>query len=372
MQLLREWFVRRFSNPQVFILVVLVLLGVVAVWAFGNILAPLFAALVIAYLLEGLVMRFEGLGVPRILGVSLVFIAFVASLLVMFFGIVPLLTRQVTQLVQQVPALVNRLQTTIETLPEKYPELVSQEQINTFMGSLGDQLAEGGQSLVGQTLASINGIITLLVFLVLVPILVFFLMKDKHQLVTWFQQFLPRDRHLAISVWREVDVQLGNYVRGKALEIFLVGVVSFVTFQFLSLQYAALLATVVGFSVLVPYIGASVVTLPVAIVAFYQFGWSSQFAWVLVAYGVIQMLDGNALVPLLFSEVVNLHPVAIIVAVLLFGGIWGFWGVFFAIPLATLSSALLTAFRTGQMAASEGHGEGQLESQVGMMNHPPI
>lgn len=353
MQLLREWFVRRFSNPQVFILLALVLLGVIAVWAFGNILAPLFAALVIAYLLEGLVVRLERFGLPRLLVVSLVFLIFVASLMIMFFGVVPLLTRQVTQLVQQLPAFVNRLQTTIETLPEKYPDLVSQDQINSFMGSLGDQLGEAGQSLVTQTLASISGIITLLVFLVLVPILVFFLMKDKHQLIGWFQQFLPQERHLAISVWREVDVQIGNYVRGKAVEIFLVGVVSFVTFRFLDLQFAALLATVVGFSVLVPYIGAAVVTLPVAIVAFYQFGWTSQFAWVLAAYGIIQVLDGNALVPLLFSEVVNLHPVAIIVAVLLFGGIWGFWGVFFAIPLATLSSALLRAFRTGQMAASE-------------------
>ncbi|MEM1090064.1 MAG: AI-2E family transporter [Pseudomonadota bacterium] len=353
MQLLREWFVRRFSNPQVFILLALVLLGFVAVWAFGNILAPLFAALVIAYLLEGVVIRLQDFGLPRLLVVSLVFVIFVATLLVMFFGIVPLLTRQVTQLVQQVPAFVNRLQTTIETLPEKYPELVSQEQITAFMGSLGDQLAEAGQGLVTQTLASISGVITLLVFLVLVPILVFFLLKDKHQLIAWFQQFLPKDRHLAISVWREVDVQLGNYVRGKAVEILVVGVVTFVTFQFLNLQYAALLATIVGFSVLVPYIGAAVVTLPVAIVAFYQFGWTSQFAWVLISYGIIQMLDGNALVPLLFSEVVDLHPVAIIAAVLLFGGVWGFWGVFFAIPLATLSSALLRAIRTGQIAASE-------------------
>ncbi|MEM9533576.1 MAG: AI-2E family transporter [Pseudomonadota bacterium] len=353
MQVVRDWFERRFSNPQVFILLALVVVGVIGVWAFGNILAPLFAALVIAYLLEGVVVRLEKYGLPRLLVVSLVFVLFVASLLIMFFGIVPLLTRQVTQLVQQVPAFINRFQTTVQTLPEKYPELVSQEQIDTFLNSLSDQLAEAGQAVVTQTLASISGVITLLVFFVLVPILVFFLMKDKHQLIAWCQQFLPRDRHLAISVWREVDGQIGNYVRGKALEIFIVGVVTFITFRFLDLQYAALLATVVGFSVLVPYIGAAVVTLPVAIVAFYQFGWSGQFAWVLVSYGIIQMLDGNALVPLLFSEVVDLHPVAIIGAVLLFGGIWGFWGVFFAIPLATLCSALLRAIRQQTEAGRE-------------------
>jgi putative permease len=104
------------------------------------------------------------------------------------------------------------------------------------------------------------------------------------------------------------------------------------------------LSVLVGVSVLVPYIGATVVTLPVAVVAYFQWGWGTDFAVVLIVYGVIQALDGNVLVPLLFSEVVNLHPIAIIVSVLVFGGLWGFWGVFFAIPLATLVNAVLVAW----------------------------
>ena len=79
-------------------------------------------------------------------------------------------------------------------------------------------------------------------------------------------------------------------------------------------------------------------------IAFFQWGWGSEFAYLIIAYGIIQALDGNVVVPLLFSEAVNLHPVAIIVAVLLFGGLWGFWGVFFAIPLATLVKAVLHAW----------------------------
>ena len=86
------------------------------------------------------------------------------------------------------------------------------------------------------------------------------------------------------------------------------------------------------------------VTIPVAAVAYFQWGLSSDFYWVIAAYLVIQALDGNALVPLLFSEVVNLHPIAIIVAILVFGGLWGFWGVFFAIPLATVVQAVLKAW----------------------------
>ena len=91
-------------------------------------------------------------------------------------------------------------------------------------------------------------------------------------------------------------------------------------------------------------VGATVVTFPVVMVAWFQWGWGPDFIWVTVAYLVIQALDGNVLVPLLFGEVVNLHPIAIIVAILVFGGLWGFWGVFFAIPLATLVNAVLRAW----------------------------
>ena len=133
-------------------------------------------------------------------------------------------------------------------------------------------------------------------------------------------------------------------MRGKVWEIFIVGAASYATFTLMGLNYALLLATIVGLSVIIPYIGAAVATLPVALIAWFQWGWSADFGWLLFAYGVLQALDGYLLVPLLFSEVVNLHPVAIIIAILVFGGLWGFWGVFFAIPLATLVNAVLHAW----------------------------
>ena len=141
-----------------------------------------------------------------------------------------------------------------------------------------------------------------------------------------------------------MDQQIANYVRGKAVEILLVGSVTFLAFLLLGLNYAVLLAVLVGLSVLIPYIGATIVTVPVAAVAYLQFGWGGDFALVMVIYGVIQFIDGNILVPLLFSEAVNLHPVAIITAILFFGGVWGFWGIFFAIPLATLLKAVINAW----------------------------
>jgi putative permease len=344
MEFLKAWFKRTFSDPQVVILGLFLVVGFAVVFGLGRMLAPVFASIVIAYLLEAIVFRLRKLGLPRFPVVVLVFLFFMAILFFLLFGLVPMLSRQLTQLVQQFPNWINQGQALLEQLPERYPQLVSEQQIQTIIANIGSELAGLGQQLLSWSLASVASVFGLLIFLVLMPVLVFFLLKDKHTLIGWFVGYLPRERSLVSSVWAEVEAQIANYVRGKVGEIVIVGAVSYITFVALGLQYSALLATLVGFSVLIPYIGAAVITLPVALVAFFQWGWGWDFGQVMIAYAVIQALDGNVLVPLLFSEAVNLHPVAIIVAILVFGGLWGFWGVFFAIPLATLVQAVLKAW----------------------------
>jgi len=338
----KDWYHRNFSDPQVVILALSLALGVVMVMTLGQILAPVFASVILAYLLEGLVGRLESFGVPRLIAVLAVFSAFMAVVVVLFFGITPMITRQLVQAVRELPTYIGQIQQFVTELPERYPQIVGEKQINEVLGKIGEDIgAYGGQVVSPSGLMYLFGVV---IFLVLIPILVFFMLKDKHQILTWVQRYLPRNRGLAAQVWREVDAQIGNYVRGKVLEILIVWIVTFVAFWWLELPFAMLLSMLVGFSVLIPYIGAAVMTIPVAIAAFIKFGVSPDFAWVMAVYAVIQLLDGNVLVPVLFSEVVSLHPIAIIVAVLVFGGIWGFWGVFFAIPLATLVNAVLRAW----------------------------
>jgi putative permease len=201
-----------------------------------------------------------------------------------------------------------------------------------------------GQTIVSQSFATLTTLFSLVIYLVLVPLLVFFFLKDKAVIFRWLGSFLPSNRPFMQAIWAEMNEQAANYVRGKVIEIIIVGSASYIAFVVLGLNYAALLAISVGLSVLIPYVGAAVVTIPVLAVGFYQWGMGAEFYWLFGVYMVIQALDGNVLVPLLFSEAVNLHPVAIIMAVLVFGGLWGFWGIFFAIPLATLIKALLYAW----------------------------
>ncbi len=348
-----SWFRRYFSNPQAVFLAVVLVLGFTVVLTMGYMLIPLLAAVVIAYLLEGLVAALERRGTPRIWAVLIVFSAFLAFVAVVLLGIVPLLGSQVKEFFRELPNYINQGQAALQRLPEHY-SYITQGQINDFIVSVRGQITGVGQHIVTLSLASIPGLITLVVYLILVPLLVFFFLKDKQLIVGWGLSFLPRERSLAARVWHDVDVQLGNYVRGKFWEILIVGLATYVGFAVMDMKYAILMAVLVGLSVIIPYIGATVVTIPVALVAYFQWGWSADFAYLMIFYLVVQALDGNLLVPLLFSEVVNLHPVAIIVSILVFGGLWGFWGVFFAIPLATLVKVLLDAWpRTPQPGDSD-------------------
>ncbi len=344
MKPIRDWFERYFSDPQVVILALLLVVGFAVVLTVGDMLLPVLAGVVIAYLLEGIAALMERKGVPRLAAVLLVFSLFMAFLVFVIFGLLPMVSQQASELIRELPKMIARGQELLLSLPEKYPQVVSEDQVRQMIQAVRGELTAWGQQVLSLSLASVVGLITLMVYLVLLPLLVFFFLKDKARILAWLVSYLPRNRELSTTVWHDVDRQIGNYVRGKFWEIVIVWWASYITFSVMGLNYAMLLGLAVGLSVIIPYIGAVVVTIPVAVIAYFQWGFTPEFGWLLLAYGIIQAIDGNVLVPLIFSEAVNLHPVAIIVAVLLFGGLWGFWGVFFAIPLATLVQAVLAAW----------------------------
>lgn len=343
-EMIRSWYNRHFSNPQVVILAFLLIAFFTIIIFFGNMLLPLLTSIVIAYLLEAVVQRLERLGTSRFFAASFVFTLFMLIMVYALVELIPLVSSQIAQFVDELPSMIGKIQQALLKLPEKYPGFINPEQVNELMRAVRTELGAVGQNVVSFSLSGIKSIITWMVYALLIAILVFFFLKDKKQIGTWFMRYLPRDRALVQQVWHEMDQQIGNYIRGKIIEIVIVGGATYIVFALMGLNYAALLGILVGLSVLVPYVGATVVTIPVALVAFFQWGWSTEFFYLLLAYGIVQAIDGNVIVPLLFSEAVNLHPVAIIIAIVVFGGLWGFWGVFFAIPLATLVKAVLNAW----------------------------
>jgi putative permease len=343
-ELFRNWYKRYLSDPQVIILAILLILGFVIIVMLGKMLVPVFAGIVIAFLLDGLVSLFMRCRIPRKVSVIVVFLVFMVCLVLLLVVFLPLLSNQIGRLFQELPSMIDGVQKAFMRLPERYPDFISEEQIQNVIGFLGTQLTKVGQGLVSFSVASVRGVISIVVYLILVPFLVFFFLKDKAVILQWLSGFLPENRVLATEVWQEVNQQIANYIRGKMWEIIIICVATYLTFLALKLEFAMLLALIVGLSVLIPYIGAAVTYFPVALIAYFQWGLGVEFAYALIAYSIIQLLDGNLLAPLLLSGVVNLHPVAIIAAVLIFGGLWGFWGLIFAVPLATLVHAVIKAF----------------------------
>lgn len=355
LSLFQTWFKRHFSDPQIITLVVLLLTGFLTIFFLGAMLIPVFVSIIIAYLLEGIIQRLERFKIQRKVSVIVVTLLFMTCLTLALVGLFPLLAKQVALFVQELPTMLAKGQKTLTTLFAQHPDLMGRFQIDSLTTAIAAELTSQGQKLLSFSLAWVRSLISLIVYLVLVPLLVFFFLKDKAAILRWLAGFLPDDRNLSTIVWNEVNLQISNYVRGKIWEILFVWGVSYSTFALFELKFALLISFFVGISVLIPYIGATILVLPVALVAFFQWGLVAKSAYVVGAYGVIQALDGNLLAPLLLSEVVDLHPVAIIVSVLIFGGFWGIWGLFLAIPLATLVHAVIKAWKSiGHAQAKSG------------------
>ncbi len=344
LEIFQKWYERYFFEEESILLLVLLALGLLILLTIGDVLAPLLAAIVLAFLMQGISAQLTARGCPQWLALSVSFGTFVG----LFFGflllLLPLIWRQLLSLFQELPNMLNEVNNLLAVLPQRYPQMINEGQIRQLLNLAQSELANLGQSVVSYSLSSIPLLVTVLIYAILVPLLVFFLLKDRLLIQNWLGGFLPRQRPLLSRIWYEMNEQVANYARGKFIEILIVGMISYLAFWTLSLNYAALLALAVGLSVIIPYIGATVVTIPVFLIGMFQWGAGSELAWLMAVYVLIQALDGNVLVPLLFSEAVNLHPVAIILAVVFFGGIWGIWGVFFAIPLATLVKAVINAW----------------------------
>jgi putative permease len=349
--ILQQWYHRHFTDPQTVIFAFILIAGGLLVFVLNAHLMPILVAIIIAYLAEGLVAQLHRVNLGRTVAASIVTALMITAIILTFFVLLPLLSKQVSELFREMPNMLGKGQQLLLRLPEQYPDYVSAEQIEEVLTLARTELTSMGQRVVTISLSSVVGVITFLVYMILLPLMVFFFLKDKGIIISWLAEFLPEERRLLRTVWAELDIKIASYVRGKVIEVLIIWVASYIAFALMGLNYAMLLSLAVGLSVIIPYVGATVVTIPVALIAFFQWGATSEFGWLMAIYAFIQFLDGNLLVPLLFSEVVNLHPVAIIVAVVFFGSLWGVWGVFFAIPLATLIQAILKAWPSEDLIA---------------------
>jgi putative permease len=270
-----------------------------------------------------------------------------AITLIVFFGFylslftaLPSIGTQINNLLQNLPSIVSSFQSTLVEMNNYF----SQEDLDLIFANLTNQINSLLSSALGQLAGTITLMFNAILYAIMIPLMVFFFLKDKNELLPIAAFILPKENGFMQSVFSEMNDQLFNYVTGKFLEMIIVASASYALFAILGLPYAVLIAILVGLSVIIPIFGAILVTIPVVLIGLYEWGLTENFYWLLSLYLLIQILDGNVLVPILFSNRNNLHPVVIIIAVLFFGGIWGFWGLFFAIPLATFIKAIINSW----------------------------
>lgn len=339
-----DWFRRNFSDPAAVGLFFTILFFLLFLEFFGHFFMPVLISIVLAYLLLSVVRVLTKLYCPYPLAVVIVFLLFIGLVIFSLVWLLPVILHQLQNLVTEFPNAFSQGQQWVDKLNQKYPALFSDTRFQQAISFLQDEFSRMGQGALKHVWALIPNLITAVLYFILVPLLLFFFLKDSKLIVRWFSQFLPKNRSLVSNVWKDVNKKIGCYVRGRVIEMILVGFVTSITFYVMGMEYATLLGVLVGLSVIIPYIGAVVVTIPVVVIALMQWGVSSHSLGLMIAYAVIIILDANVLVPWLFSETMDLHPIVIILAVLVFGGLWGFWGVFFAIPLATVADSVMRAW----------------------------
>jgi putative permease len=333
-----------FSNEETIVFSFVILCVFLMMTFFGSVLTPFLISIVVAYLLVGVQKKIESFNISSKWALVITFAIFIVTGAAMLVWLLPILYTQLQAFVLDVPELFNNFLEFVSTLPAKFPELVTSEQITVFFQAVSSELSSITQNIVKSSIAGIQSTITILLYIILFPILVFFFLFDRKNIMEGLSKLVPGNREMFSNIWTEMDMQLSNYVRGKTTEIFVVGLCAAIIFSLVGLKYSALLSVLVGLSVVIPYVGAFLVTVPVVIVGLLQFGLTSEFYILITLYLLLQILDGNLLVPIIFSDAVKLHPVAIILAVFIFGSMFGFWGVFFAIPMATFIKAVWNAW----------------------------
>lgn len=328
-------------DPKIASLVVILALMVGALYFFGFQLIPFLIAFLIAYFLDAGVSRLKQRGLGHLISVCIVYVVYLVIYLALLGGPVRIVAHRAVELAQKLPRNADQLMEKFSHIPDPTLGLLSDKMRQDMIDLVLSQIQNTLQFVVSGSVGLISQVSAWVMFLFLVPLLVFFFLKDREPLIKAVLRFLPRNRELADQVWVEMEKRMGGYVRGKIWEILIVGIVTWAVFALLGFEYPVVFGLLSGFSVLIPYLGMVAVAIPLFIQAYLQWGMSWPLGWVMIAYTVIQFLDGNILVPMMLSHAVKLHPVTILLAVMLFGSIWGFLGVVFAIPLATFVKILL-------------------------------
>lgn len=304
-------------------------------------LLPIITSIILTYFLYNIKKLLLKLGFSNNTSFTIAYSIFLTIFSVILMILIPIIFKQLVNLFNDIPIILQKMKILTHQF---YPSILSTEQSNILFSNITTYIQSIGKTIVSASLISIVIITKWIIYIFIIPILVLFLLKDNTKISDWFYKIIPQKMNFLKMLWAHIYKQIENYIRGKIIEIIIVTIANYILFKTYKITYADLLAILVGFSVIIPYIGAIIVSIPVILISVVNLGVSNDFLYIILIYTIIQLVDGNILVPLLFSEVVNLHPISIMLSIIIFGSTLGLYGVFFAIPLAIVSKAIIDIY----------------------------
>ena len=309
-------------------------------WLLGSTLLPFLLGAALAYFLDPLADRLERLGLSRTLATAVIAISSVLVFVLALVLLVPALIEQLSALVVAMPDYIARL---MAFLGRRYPELFGeQSQIMRHLSGAETMLRDGGLTVLNQVLVGSLKLLDFLILLVVTPVVTFYLLLDWDGMVQEINQILPRQHAPTIRrLAREIDVVLAGFVRGQLSVCLILGAFYALALMAIGLQYGFLVGLIAGLVSFIPYVGSFVGLLLSVGIALFQF-WDAKI-WVLATAGIFffgQFVEGNILSPNLIGKSVGLHPVWLILALSVFGSLFGFAGLLVAVPVSAALGVL--------------------------------
>ncbi len=369
LKIFKNWYKSHFSEPGTvefaFVLLSIFIVIYYLMWLVG----PVVIALCFAYILDSIVCflarRFK---LSRLVSSVIVMFFFISICIFFLLIIVPQLITQGSQFYNFILDLssdvsksysnvntntdnftnidvliLNKINQLSKNLPDDILVLFNNESVLEFIHQARTNTTYSFLNFIkSQFVPSVFNIFAYMMYLIIVPIFIFLMLINKDTLKLRFNTYLlPKNKQIIYKFWPIINNQISEYIRGKIIHILLIAIVNTIAFKLFDLNYSILLGVGVGLSVIIPYVGAILIGVPVLFVSILQFGLSDTFFSLAIVYVLIQLLDSNVLTPMLFSKAMNLDAFSILLSILIFGGLWGFWGVFFAIPLATFVKTIV-------------------------------
>ncbi|MFT4014122.1 MAG: AI-2E family transporter [Paracoccus sp. (in: a-proteobacteria)] len=313
----------------------------VALWVLGNQIMPFILGTAVAYLLDPLADRLERLGLSRTLAVVVITLAAILIIVAVVLTLVPVLVKQSTALVNTAPQMAQQLQ---QFLMNRFPQVFAEgSTINTALMDAGRKISESGMQVVSTVLGSVMGVFGLMALVVIVPVVAFYLLLDWDNMVDRLDDLLPRDHADTIRrLAREIDAALSGFVRGQGLVILILGTFYSVGLGLVGLPFGIAIGVLAASLSFIPYVGVLIGGATAIGVALFSFWGEPVWIGAVVAiFAAGQFVEGNFLQPKIVGTSIGLHPVWLMLALTVFGSMFGFVGLLVAVPMAAALGVLV-------------------------------